>query len=77
MKQNRPVRIIKNEQRLRAASEAKPADNPGQGTTERELKMVVSSWVREHQQRSEEYRRAFSKMLKENAILAPRKPSLA
>jgi hypothetical protein len=77
MKQNRPVRIIKNEQRLRASNEAKPAIIPAQKTTERELKVVVSSWVREHQQRSEEYRRAFSKMLKENTLLAPRKPSLA
>jgi hypothetical protein len=77
MKQNRPVRIIKNEQRLRASNEAKPAGAPGQKTTERELKVVVSSWVREHQQRSEEYRRAFSKMLKENTLLGPRKPSLA
>ena len=77
MKPNRPVRIIKNEQRLRAASEIKPATNPGPKTAERELKMVVSSWVREHQQRSEEYRRAFSKMLRENTLLAPGKPSLA
>ena len=77
MKQNRPVRIIKSEQRLQAASEPKPAGNMGFKTTERELKTVVSSWVREHQQRSEEYRRAFAKMLKENTLLAPRKPSLA
>jgi hypothetical protein len=62
---------------LRAASEPKPAVNPGPKSAERELKMVVSSWVREHQQRSEEYRRAFSKMLRENTLLAPRKPSLA
>ena len=77
MKQNRPVRIIKNEQRQRGASEAKAAGNSGLKTTERELKVVVSSWVREHQQRSEEYRRALSQMLRENNLLAPRKPSLA
>ncbi len=79
MKQNRPVRIVKNGQRLTEAGAvaAKPTGSPGLQPTERELKRAVSSWVREHQQRSDEYRRTIAKMFRENTLLASRKPSLA
>jgi hypothetical protein len=68
MKQNRPVRIVKHDQRVSSGSVAKAAGEENAKPSERELKTVVSGWVREHRQRSEEYRRAFSNLLKESGL---------
>jgi hypothetical protein len=63
MRQNRPVRIIKRDQRARAESGATATQVEGQTQpTERELKAVVSGWVREHRQRSEELRQSLRAM---------------
>jgi hypothetical protein len=70
MQQNRPVRVIKRDQRESADSAtATPAPlTESTEIAERKLKTVVSGWVREHQQRSEEYRRMFASLLKETGF---------
>ena len=77
MSQNRPVRVIKHNQRVRVESHAKAAGEESSEPSERELKTVVSGWIREHQQRSEEYRRALTDMLKQSGFRSPRATSLA
>jgi endonuclease/exonuclease/phosphatase (EEP) superfamily protein YafD len=68
MKKNRPVRIIKHNQRVSGESLAKALGDARTQPSERELKTVVSGWIREHRQRSEEYRRAFANLLKESGL---------
>ena len=58
------VRIIKRGQRAGGEGAATPADKSGTQSSERELRAVVSGWVREHRQRAEEGRRAAAFMLK-------------
>lgn len=80
MQQNRPVRVIKREQRNCADSAANtPTTAPQESaeTSERKLKTVVSGWVREHQQRSEEYRQMFATLLKEVGFRPSRAASRA
>ena len=75
MQQNRPVRIVKRDQRAR--SEQTPQATTSEGgavkNTERELKNVVAGWVREHRQQAEQYRRAVTSMLRERGL----RPSIA
>lgn len=77
MQQNRQVRVIKRDERARAESTTKATDEGDMKSSERELKAVVSGWVREHRQRSEEYRRAFANMLKESSLRPSRAASPA
>jgi hypothetical protein len=69
MKPDRPIRVIKREERerQRSAPPPAPAEGPEQ-SPERRLKTVVSVWVREHRERSEEYHRAFSTLLRETGL---------
>ena len=62
--QQKPVRIVKRDQRACGEGAAMPAGNGGTQSSERELRAVVSGWVREHRQRAEEGRRASAFMLK-------------
>jgi hypothetical protein len=77
MQQNRPVRVIKHDQRICVESREKAAGEENAEPSERELKTVVSGWVREHRQRSEEYRRALTDLLKQSGFRSPRAGSLA
>ncbi|MDT4953876.1 MAG: hypothetical protein QOJ02_2014 [Acidobacteriota bacterium] len=77
MQQNRPVRVIKREQRGRTEESVKAVTEEGAENTERKLKTVVSGWVREHQQRSEEYRQMFASLLKETGLRPSGTPSRA
>ena len=67
MGQKYQVRIIKRGQRestesvVAAAAERAESAEP----SERELKTVMSGWVREHRQRTEEYRRSFAGLLRQ------------
>ena len=68
MGQKYQVRIIKRGQResaesvvAAAAAERTESAEP----SERELKTVMSGWVREHRQRTEEYRRSFAGLLRQ------------
>ena len=61
MRENRPVRLIRKREsqaatQLSASTTALARPEP----SEREIKTVVSSWVRDHRQRSEEFRRTFA-----------------
>ena len=77
MQQNRPVRVIKHNQRVRVESRAEAAGEVSAEPSERELKTVVSGWISEHRQRSEEYRRALTDVLKPSGFRSPRARSLA
>ena len=71
MREKRPIRLIrKRESQAGAglAAEARPARtvNP-----EREMKNVVSRWVREHRQRSEEFRRNFATLWQSGEFQIP------
>lgn len=57
----RQVRVIKREQRGQSAAEPAPAREAR--SAERELKEVVSGWVRDHQRRAEEFRQNYSTLL--------------
>jgi hypothetical protein len=77
MQQNRAIRIIKRGQKANVESVTQAAAVQSAEPTERELKSVVSGWVREHRQRSEEYRRSFADLLKESGFRPRRVTSLA
>lgn len=72
MQQNRTVRIIKRGQKANDETVAKAAVAVSAEPSERELKSVVSGWIKEHRQRSEEYRRAFTDLLRESGFRSPR-----
>ncbi len=58
MREIRPVRLIRkrdSQQTNEPLSSAIPLSRPA--PTEREIKTVVSNWVHDHRQRSEEFRR--------------------
>lgn len=66
MEHEKRVRIVKRGLKNEAAApvEARPA-------SAREAKDVVSSWVREHQRRSEEFRDNYSALLGQLGFTAP------
>ena len=74
MQQNRPVRIVKRDQRAR--TEQTPQATAAAGalapeSSERELKAVVAGWVREHRQQAEQYRRAVAGLLRRESVFGP------
>lgn len=72
MKQNRVVRIVKRGQKANTETVAQAAVAVNAEPSERELKSVVSGWIHEHRQRSEEYRRTFADLLRESGFRSPR-----
>ena len=71
MEHEKRVRVVKRERRLEAAEAAdcpRPAAAAGAA---REVKDVVSGWVREHQRRSEEFRNNYSTLLGQLGLTAP------
>lgn len=72
MRENRRVRLIRKNQRQTADESSTDATRPDHSQpSEREIKTVVSSWVREHRQRSEEFRLAFAALLKGGGVQLP------
>ena len=72
MQQNRPVRIVKRDQRARAEQTPQAAAAGGDvKSSERELKAVVAGWVREHRQQAEQYRRAVADLLRSGRAFGP------
>ncbi len=67
MNQKKNVRVIKREQRVRdkTAVEAPPL-TPG-----RAAQRAVTSWVREHRQRAEEFRQNYAELLAEVGLALP------
>jgi hypothetical protein len=72
MEQTKRIRVIKGG---RAAREAQPQQQAAAVKTAaaavREVKEVVSDWVRDHRQRSEEFRRNYSTLLGEMGFKTP------
>lgn len=71
MGQAKQIRVIKGG---RTAREAQPQQTAGVKTAAaavREVKEVVSDWVRDHRQRSEEFRRNYSTLLGEMGFKTP------
>jgi predicted component of type VI protein secretion system len=77
MQQNRAVRVVKRDERMRAETNVKDAREDGVENQERKLKTVVSGWIREHKERSEEYQRMFATMLRETGFRPSRAASRA
>jgi hypothetical protein len=77
MQQNRRVRVIKHNQRAGTESRTQAQCDANREPSERELKTVVAGWISEHRQRSEEYRRALTDLLKEAGFRSPRATSPA
>ena len=59
------VRVIKQGQKERPVEAEMPATAGRTEPTEREMRTVVSDWVREHRQRTDEYRRTFAGLLRQ------------
>jgi hypothetical protein len=72
MREGRRIRIIR---KIKPAAEnaALPEDAVAATNqpSEREIKTVVSRWVREHRQRSEEFRLTFTALLKGGGFSLP------
>ena len=66
MNSNRPVRVIKRgEKRQQAVVTAAPvAAEKVAARVEREMKTVVSGWVVEHRQRTQEFRQTFAALFR-------------
>ena len=77
MQQNRSVRVVKRDERMRAEANANAVCDNGPEAKERKLKAVVSGWVREHKERSAEYQRMFATILSEAGFRSPRATSRA
>lgn len=74
MQQTKQVRVIKGGRAAReaeSAREAAPAGVKSAAAAVREVKDVVSDWVRDHRQRSEDFRRNYSRLLGEVGFKAP------
>ena len=72
MRENRPIRLIRKRQ---AQTENQSSDNAVPMTrrepSEREIKTVVSRWVRDHRQRSEEFKRTFAALFQAEEVRLP------
>ena len=64
MLKNRPVRIIKRDQRGRTEAQTAAAAAPQAGVSEHEVKTIVSGWVSDHRRRADEFRRNYADLLK-------------
>jgi hypothetical protein len=71
MEQTKRVRIIKGGRAAREAQAQEPVGVKSAATAVREVKEVVSDWVRDHRQRSEEFRRNYSALLGEMGFKTP------
>jgi hypothetical protein len=76
MEHAKRVRVIKRGQSVREVEpESEAGARPGHGAhvsdAGREVRQVVSDWVREHRRRSEEFRRNYSTLLGEMGFKSP------
>jgi hypothetical protein len=72
MGQAKQIRVIKGGRAAaREAQAPEPAGVKSAAAAVREVKEVVSDWVRDHRQRSEEFRRNYSTLLGELGFKAP------
>ncbi|HEX8351797.1 MAG TPA: hypothetical protein VF611_02655 [Pyrinomonadaceae bacterium] len=71
MEQPKRVRIIKGGRTSQATEAARVAAEPAAASTGREVRDVVSDWVRDHRRRSDEFRRNYSTLLGEVGFKMP------
>jgi hypothetical protein len=73
MEQTKRIRVIKGGRAAREAQAASttPASVKSAAAAVREVKDVVSDWVRDHRQRSDEFRRNYSTLLGEMGFKTP------
>ena len=72
MEQTKRIRIIKGGRAAREAEATPEAVSvKSAAAAVREVKEVVSDWVRDHRQRSEEFRRNYSALLGEMGFKTP------
>lgn len=61
MRKNRPIKLIrKRDAQADATTSGEPAARTTGASSERDIKNVVSRWVRDHRQRTEEFQRTFA-----------------
>jgi hypothetical protein len=70
MEQPKRVRIIKGGRAAQATEAARVASEPA-AAPGREVRDVVSDWVRDHRRRSDEFRRNYSALLGEVGFKMP------
>jgi hypothetical protein len=73
MGQTKRIRVIKGGRAAREAeaTSATPAGVKSAAAAVREVRDVVSDWVRDHRQRSDEFRRNYSTLLGEMGFKTP------
>ena len=71
MEQTKRIRVIKGGRAAREAQAQEPVSVKSAAAAVREVKEVVSDWVRDHRQRSEEFRRNYSTLLGEMGFKTP------
>ena len=72
MREARRVRLIRKSKPQAESESSNQATSPIHSEpTEREIRTVVSRWVREHRQRSEEFRLTFAVLLKGGGVHSP------
>ncbi len=71
MEQKRQIRVIKGGRAAREAQEQEPVSVKSAAAAVREVRDVVSDWVRDHRQRSDEFRRNYSSLLGEMGFKTP------
>ncbi|MET0645658.1 MAG: hypothetical protein ABW208_03495 [Pyrinomonadaceae bacterium] len=73
MEQTKRIKVIKGGRAAREAqtASATPASVKSAAAAVREVKDVVSDWVRDHRQRSDEFRRNYSTLLGEVGFKTP------
>lgn len=72
MEQTKRIRVIKGGRTAREAEAAQQAVSvKSAAAAVREVKEVVSDWVRDHRQRSDEFRRNYSALLGEMGFKTP------
>ena len=71
MPENRPIRLIRKREaqaKTASVSNAETRTVP----TERDIRNVVTRWVRDHRERSEEFRRTFAALWQAGEFQLPR-----
>lgn len=71
MGQAKQIRVIKGGRAVREAQAQEPVVVKSAAAAVREVKEVVSDWVRDHRQRSDEFRRNYSTLLGEMGFKTP------
>ncbi len=71
MEQTKRIRVIKGGRAAREAQAQEPVAAKSAAAAVREVKEVVSDWVRDHRRRSDEFRRNYSTLLGEVGFKMP------